>query len=650
MCPSHSQKTNASTVPDRRALQVLPAQIGLLYANAHTGIMVTVVAAPILGYVQWSVIPHPVVLGWLLYMLAISIGRFLLARSYARCAPSGPHLVHWSSAFAIGAGLAGVGWGVAGILLYPDVHLMHQVFLVFLLGGMMLGGASLLAPRPEAFLAFLLPTGLLPAIRLIVDGDQEHIAVGFLAAVFTLTTLMTTWRFSRTIASALAIKFENHDLVEDLRRAKDQTDALNQQLECRVQERTADLQQVTDRLRAEMDQRRRIEAELLHIRKLEALGVLAGGVAHDFNNFLTVVQVSIELAQQRQEPASPVREILHQAASACSSAVFLSSQLLTFAIGGAPIRRRVSMAALLLDAVQLSRAGSAVAISVVMPDDLWPAEVDAGQISEALHNILLNAKQAMPGGGIIEVRAENVMLGGDRDQDAGAQVRISISDYGYGIAADVLPRIFDPYFTTKPSGGGLGLATAHAIVSRHGGRLSAESKHGNGTTLIIDLPAAAPIGDALLIHSLADPKPGGLAWPLSATGRLLVMDDQQTLRVLLVHVLTSLGYEVLSARDGAQAIDLYEAATASGRGFDAIMLDLTVGGGMGGIEAARRLRQLSGSVKLIASSGYAEAPVMGNFRAYGFDDVLPKPWTLTQLSDVFQRVLVGERQQHHDPP
>jgi CheY-like chemotaxis protein len=331
--------------------------------------------------------------------------------------------------------------------------------------------------------------------------------------------------------------------------------------------------------------------------------------------------------------------------------VFLSSQLLTIAIGGVPIHRRVSIAALLLDAVRLARAGASVTISVELPDDLWPAEVDAGQISEALHSILLNAKQAMPAGGTIEVRAENVVLSCDRHHDAGtgAHVRISVTDYGYGIAANVLPRVFDPYFTTKPSGAGLGLATAHAIVSKHGGRLSVESKEREGTTLIMDLPAAAPISDEPLIQSPLVPNPGGLAPPLTPAGRLLVMDDQQTLRVLLVHVLTSLGYEVLSARDGAEAIDLYEAATASRRGFDAIMLDLTVGGGMGGVEAARRLKELDGSVKLIASSGYVEAPVMANFRAYGFVDVLPKPWTLTQLSDVFQRVLVGEREQHDRP-
>jgi CheY-like chemotaxis protein len=259
------------------------------------------------------------------------------------------------------------------------------------------------------------------------------------------------------------------------------------------------------------------------------------------------------------------------------------------------------------------------------------------------HNILLNAKQAMPGGGVIDVRAENIVLDGDQEHRAGEHVRISISDYGHGISADILPRIFDPYFTTKPSGSGLGLATAHAIVSKHGGRLSVESTYGTGTVFIVDLPAPSVISD--LPRSQVRPAPESHPGPLLSrgTGRLLVMDDQETLRLLLTHVLSILGYETLSARDGAEAIDLYEAATASERGFDAVILDLTVRSGMGGVETAHRLKELDPSVKLIASSGYSDAPVMAHFRDYGFDYVLPKPWTLAQLSEVFRRVLTPDR-------
>ena len=239
--------------------------------------------------------------------------------------------------------------------------------------------------------------------------------MGLLVIVFTVATVTTTWRFYRTIESSLKLGFENQDLVEDLQIAKNQTEALNQQLELRVQERTAELQPATERLRAEIKQREQMEEELLRARKLESLGVLAGGIAHDFNNFLTVVQGSIELARMRLNPDAPVREILEQTASACQRAVFLSSQLLTFAKGGAPVRRVVSVAKLILDAVHLARAGAAVSIDVDIAEDLWSAEVDAGQIGQVLHNILLNAKQAMLEGGIIEVRAENMVIRGDKN-------------------------------------------------------------------------------------------------------------------------------------------------------------------------------------------------------------------------------------------
>ena len=220
-------------------------------------------------------------------------------------------------------------------------------------------------------------------------------------------------------------------------------------------------------------------------------------------------------------------------------------------------------------------------------------------------------------------------------------VRISISDYGSGIPADILPRIFDPYFTTKPSGSGLGLATANAIVSKHGGRLSVESnirgEHGvrGGFTRLIPSRMGPPR------RSIPPVRLQSGAACANGTGKLLVMDDKETVRMLLAHALITLGYEVLSARDGAEAIDLYEAANASGRGFDAVLLDLTVSSGIGGVETARRLKQLDPSAKLIASSGHSDAPVMSRFREYGFDDVLPKPWAVAELSDVFRRVLAA---------
>ncbi|HXB74778.1 MAG TPA: ATP-binding protein [Candidatus Acidoferrales bacterium] len=611
--------------------QILAAQVRLLYRNANVGVGVTLVATPILGRLQWGVSPHRVIFGWCLYMFLVSVARFTLTRRYVRVAPSTLKTSTWSAAFAVGAGLAGAGWGAAGVLLYPRAQLTNQVFLIFILGGMMLGAASLLAPRPEAFLAFIVPTGLVPAMRLVVRGDEAHRAMGLLAGIFTLATLITTSRIHLTIASSLKLQFENHDLMEGLQAAKNDAEALNAQLEVRVRERTAELQRTTEQLRAEISQREQMEEELLRARKLESLGVLAGGIAHDFNNFLTVVQGNLELAKMQLDSDAPVQAILDQTGNACQRAVFLSSQLLTFAKGGAPIRRLVSVAKLVMGAVTLARAGAQTSIEVSIPENLWFAEVDPGQIGQVLHNILLNARQAMPEGGIIEVHAENVLIGDAPGADA--RVRISILDYGCGIPADVLPRIFDPYFTTKTDGSGLGLATAYAIIAKHGGKLSVKSNPGKGAIFIIDLPASQ--------ERLASQAPIA-ASPQTGTERLLVMDDEAGLRKLLEIGLSKLGYEVRTARDGAEAIALCEDAKAAGRGFDAVILDLTVSGGMGGMEAAARLKEFDPSLKLIVSSGYSDAPAMADFRRYGFDDVVPKPWTIAEVSEAFRRVLVRE--------
>ncbi len=609
--------------------QILPAQLELLYANANLAAGVTLLAATILGGLQWGIVSRPVIAGWWLYMAVISVVRYTFARRW-HALPTRSDVSGWRTAFTVAVGLAGAGWGAAGILLYPAAHLTNQVFLVFVLGGMMLGASLLLAPRPEAFLAFLIPTGLGPAIRLSLAGDETHLAMGLLAVVFTLAILITTGRIYRMVEASLRLQIENRDLVEDLRSANQQTAALNQALELRVQERTAELHHSAEQLRAEIAHREQAEEELLRARKLESLGVLAGGIAHDFNNFLTVVQGNIEVAKAQLKEQEAAQEFLDQAAGACQRAKFLSSQLLTFAKGGAPVQRVVSIAELVTDAVQLARTGSPVGIEVAIAEDLWSAKVDPGQIGQVLHNILLNAQQAMPGGGTIEVHAENVGLR-DTSEAVGRRVRISIRDYGRGISADVLRRIFDPYFTTKPGGAGLGLATAYAIVLKHEGHIAVESEPGAGTVFTVDLPA-----------SLETPVPEtSTAAPIqTGTERLLVMDDEETLCTLFKAVLSQLGYVVQTASDGAEAVALYQAARTAGVAFDAVLLDLTVIGGMGGMEAAARLKQLDPSAKLIVSSGYSDAPVMSHFSDYGFDAVILKPWTVKEISDVLRRVLV----------
>ena len=609
-----------------RQQDVLASQVRLLFANANLAFGVTVLATDMLVALEWGFVPNSTLLWWWLYMNAVAVARYALARGYRRGAPDGALPDRWLTRFGVGAALSGLGWGGAGILLYPHAQRNHQLFLIFVLGGMMLGAAILLAPRAEAFVAFLVPAGIGPALRLLLDADETHFAMGVLAGVFTFALVLTTYRINRAMASSLGLQFENRDLVEDLTAAKQQAEALNQALERRVDERTAELVRSAGQLRAEIAQRRQMEEELLRARKLESLGVLAGGIAHDFNNFLAIVQGNTEIARSSLDPSDPVQDSLDQTMEACRRGAFLSSQLLTFAKGGAPVRRVAPVGKLVADAVHLARAGAPTSVSLHIAEDLGRARVDPGQIGQVLHNILLNARQSMADGGIIEVRAENAA------HKAGPRIRISIRDYGCGIPSDILPRIFDPYFTTKPGGNGLGLATAYAIVAKHDGHLTVESKPGEGSVFTIDLPAAAeeaaPEAEAAAVFAAQ----GG-------TERVLVMDDEEAIRKLLQAVLGGLGYEVRTARDGAEAVAVYEAAMAAGKRFDAVLLDLTVSGGMGGLEAAGKLKEIDPSARLIVSSGYADAPVMSEFASYGFDGVIPKPWTTKMLAAVFRKVL-----------
>lgn len=614
--------SSAPSLPDR-ASQIYAEQVRLLYTNGYVGLAVSAVAVPLLVLLLWGAVPRQEALIWLAAMTLITAGRGVSVYRYWRLEEGKRRNRRWGRVFTAGSALAGAGWGTASILLFASGSFESQVFLLFVLGGVMLSAGSLLAARPEAYLPFLVLTGVPGASRLFFGPGAIHAGMGAFGLLFTGATMATTWRIHRTVRSALTLKFEKRDLVESLQREKRHTESLNLELERRVERRTSELHQSNRRLLEEMEQRRQAEEELVRSRKLEALAVLAGGIAHDFNNILTVVQGNASLAREGIAEGTAARHYLDQTLAACDRAATLASPLLSFSKGGDPVRRVTRVDQVVKQAAEAAR-GAKIPVDAQIAGGLWAAEIDGPQVSQAIHNILLNANQSMPEGGLVLLRAENVMGGaGNRDRF----VCLSVRDEGCGMAPDILPRIFDPYFTTKQGGRGLGLSAAYSIITRHNGRITVESAPGRGTTVRVYLPACdIPVPEE---------RPGETELS-RGTGRILVMDDDEPLRNLLVKALSRLGYEVESAGDGAEALAVYSA----GR-FDAVLLDLAVPGGMGGTEAAARLRAVNPHVKLIVSSGYSDAPVMADFRRYGFDAVIRKPWTLAQLAEVVGTLVGG---------
>ena len=376
-------------------------------------------------------------------------------------------------------------------------------------------------------------------------------------------------------------------------------------------------------------------AELVRSQKLESLGVLAGGIAHDFNNILTVILGYISLVRSSSTLDPADAEQLGQAERGLRRAEELTTRLLTFARGGAPVTGPVAVAELVRESCEFAARGSNVVFQFELPGNLWSIEADAGQLSQVLSNLTLNAVQAMPTGGTVSVRAENAAVrsgrGGEPELEPGRYVHLVVEDDGPGIEAADLSRIFDPFFTTKENGTGLGLATAYSIVKSHGGTMTVESRPGAGARFDLYLPASSAEA------STVSPDAAGVV--RSGAGRILVMDDEASVRKVLGAMLGHLGYVAEVADKGEVALEHWQRARAAGEPFDLVILDLTVPGGMGGVETMERLRALDPEVVGVATSGYAHDPVLSSPEAFGFRAVLPKPFQLATLSDVLGRLL-----------
>jgi PAS domain S-box len=388
------------------------------------------------------------------------------------------------------------------------------------------------------------------------------------------------------------------------------------------------LRDITDKLR--------MENELLKASKIESVGLLAGGIAHDFNNILTVIMGNISLTQMYLKSGNIERiyDRLDDMENASIQAKGLTQQLLTFARGGAPVVKKASIVNVLKQTASFALSGSNIKCEFSLPDGLWPALIDEGQISQVINNLIINAKQAMPDGGIIDIRAENFSVGKDSSLlvSPGNYILISVEDHGCGVPQEYISKIFDPYFTTKATGTGLGLSTSYSIIKKHGGFITLESILGVRTTFYVYLPA-------LPQQSLK--KEGKKGELVCGTGAVLIMDDEESVRNVLKGMLTQLGYKVSCAKDGVETIKAYENARENAMCFDAVIMDLTIPGGMGGKETVRELIKLDPEVKAIVSSGYSNDPIMGEYRGYGFMGVVTKPYKIEELSREVYRVIAG---------
>jgi PAS domain S-box-containing protein len=387
----------------------------------------------------------------------------------------------------------------------------------------------------------------------------------------------------------------------------------------------------------DITERQRNEAERRKAETLEQLGLLAGGIAHDFNNLLTAIIGNISLASLLLPPNDEMGTRLNDAKNASMRARDLAQQLLTFARGGAPIKKTASIGKLIQDTVSFSLRGSHSRSEFLFGADLWPAEIDPGQISQVIANLVVNADQAMPNGGTLRVSCDNFAYDSNTspavaDLMPGDYIRIAIRDEGTGISEDCIKRIFDPYFTTKPKGNGLGLATTYSIIKNHNGLITVESKVHFGSTFTIYLPA-------LRHHQIPAEPPRQMHEVVSGTGRILIVDDEEAIRALVEFTLERLGYKVSQAESALEGVELYRQKFEAGERFDVVILDLTLPGGMGGKEALKKLIEIDPTVNAIVSSGYAMDATMSRYQDFGFRGVIAKPYEAAELGKIVHEVI-----------
>jgi signal transduction histidine kinase len=587
--------------------KVLTAQTRLLYENANTGAGITAVIAALLAYAQWRVIRPAVIVPWLVYMLVVSLARFVLARQYWQASPSEAASAHWHTAFVAGTALAAIGWAAAGVVLYPPSPPMNEILVVFVIGGVMLGSASLLAARPEAFLTFLLPTGLAASWRVASEGDEQHLIMGFLGVVFTLATLITTWRFHLAIETSFTLQFANQNLIESLRKAKDDTEALNRELEIRVRDRTARL--------LEADQR-----------KDEFLATLA----HELRNPLAPIRFALDALKSESSPAATAhaRDVIERQVGQLVRLVDDLLDVSRITANKIQLRREpldlARVMALAVESITPLAKAADHRLEVQWPADAIYIEGDLARLVQLFVNVLHNAVKFTPRHGHISFTAE-------RQTDVAV---VRVRDTGVGIAAEVLPRVFDMFHQAEPAlerstgGLGIGLTLARRLVELHDAQIEIRSPGiGQGTDVEIRLPISTQPAAAVAAAAVRPPAAGRRL-------RVLIVEDNVDAAEMMELVVSQSGHITRVAHDGASAV---EAATA----FlpDVIFLDIGLPV-MNGYAVARSVRALPQCrhVHIAAVTGWGQEEDRRKAQEAGCDSHLTKPLSPATLDELLARI------------
>ena len=391
----------------------------------------------------------------------------------------------------------------------------------------------------------------------------------------------------------------------------------------------------------DVTEKKKMDEELQKMSKLESVGILAGGIAHDFNNILAAILGNVSLARTRMKNGDEkILKRLYDAEQAILRAKDLTRQLLTFSKGGSPIKKTTSIEGILRETANFALTGSRVKCEFIFGEDLFAVDIDEGQVSQVINNLVINSQQAMPGGGIVTIEARNVVVTQGMVEHSiflhpGRYIRIAVRDRGVGIPGEHIDKVFDPYFTTKQKGSGLGLATSYSIIKNHGGYITLESKPGAGTTFFIYLKASK--NNRKATRQEKEEYSGGAGMK----GRILIVDDEEMVLNTTSEMLGNMGYEVECVTDGSDAVESYLQSRSTGAPFDIVILDITIPGGIGGKDAMRRLRAADPEVKVIVSSGYSNDPIMSRFNKYGFKGVIAKPYLIEELEEVIRNVIHG---------